>query len=134
MVMVHLDARRDGVDVPEQHRGHPALALNLSRAFRLDVFEVGPFSVMASLSFQGEVYRCVIPYGAIFSLTSKADGQSRIFADAVPPEVQILAADEDVEESAPPEPQEPVADDGAPARAAEASDSADNGPFLRLVD
>ncbi len=134
MVMVHLDARRDGVDVPEQHRGHPALALNLSRAFRLDVFEVGPFSVAASLSFQGEIYQCVIPYGAIFSMTSKADGQSRIFADAVPPEVQILADEEGEEESAAPEAEEPMVDDGATARAADSGDSAGSGPFLRLVD
>jgi len=134
MVMVHLDTRRDGVDVPEQHRGHPALALNFSRAFRLDVFEVGPFEVVASLSFQGEVYRCVVPYGAIFSMTSKVDGQSRIFSDALPPELEAMAESIETEPDAASERggAEVIDDDVPPTP--ESTESAPTAPFLRLVD
>ena len=133
MVMIHLDTRRDGVDVPEQHRGHPALALNLSRAFRLDVFEVGPFAVHASLSFQGEVYRCVLPYDAIFSMTSKVDGQSRVFADALPPELAAMA---DAAETAPVDTLDTP--ESEPLESEPVTPDADTGtqtpPRLRLVE
>ena len=137
MVLLHLDTRREGVTVPPQHRGHPALPLNLSHAFRLDVFEIGPVAVEASLSFQGEVYRCVLPYDAIFSMTSRVDGQSRLFADSVPPELEEIAQDAAAQAKLG---QSPAGEIDVSAAAAEYDGDdvrlreAAPGPSLRLVD
>lgn len=109
MVMVHLDARRDGVDVPEHLRSDPALALNLSHRFHLDVFDIGSDAVEASLSFQGRTYLCRLPWTAIFALTSHVTGRSIVFPTSVPPELRptLLAAIEahrDEPSDPPPEP------------------------------
>lgn len=98
LVRVHLDARRDGVDLPEHLRGDLMLSLNLSRRFQLEMFEVGPLAVKASLSFGGERYPCVLPYRAIWRLESRETGEVALFEDTVPPE--LLAAAEAAEAAA----------------------------------
>ncbi|MCA9542956.1 MAG: stringent starvation protein B [Myxococcales bacterium] len=92
MVTVHVDARLDGVDVPPHLRGDLMLALNLSRRFQLDVFELGPLAIRASLSFNGEPYPCVLPWRALWRLESRVTGEVALFEDSVPPE--LLAAAE----------------------------------------
>ena len=88
---MHLDARRDEVDVPEHLRDDPMLILNLSRRFGLEVFEIGPIAVKASLGFGAERYLCVLPWTAIWAMTSKVDGEQAVFPEAVPPELMAAA-------------------------------------------
>jgi stringent starvation protein B len=88
MVTIQLDPRRTGVDVPEGHKSEPALTLNLSLAFNLDVFEIGPYSVIANLSFGGTRHRCVIPYQAIYVIVSQAQGKHLLFPEDVPIELE----------------------------------------------
>jgi stringent starvation protein B len=109
LVMIHLDARRDGVDLPEHLRGQPSVALNLSRRFGLDVFEIGADAVLASLSFQGRVYLCRLPWPAVFLMTSHATERAYVFPASVPSEFPVLLS-EGTEEVAPapePEPEAP---------------------------
>jgi stringent starvation protein B len=91
MVMVHLDTRVDGVDVPDDLHDDPMLALNLSHRFGLEVFEIGPFGVKASLGFGDSRHLCVLPWAAIWSMTSTAEGKRFVFPDAVPPELMAAA-------------------------------------------
>jgi stringent starvation protein B len=132
MVMLHLDTRSPGVDVPEHLRGTEALALNLSHAFRLDLFEVGPYEIVANLSFGDLRYRCVLPWKSIFSMTQHATGERRVYVEDFPPE--LLAS---IKREAGPEKQEaPVDAEASIDLAEDRSDSpaSDAGtPHLRLV-
>ena len=87
VVLVNLDPRVEGADVPTQFRQQPVLGLNLSRRYHLDVFEVGPLAVKASLSFGGDRYLCVLPWTAIFSMSAQADGTSESWPESFPPEL-----------------------------------------------
>ena len=89
LVSIQLDPRREGVDVPEAYRGQPALCLNLSRSFHLDVFEVGRLAIEASLSFGGVRHHCVIPYSAIYSIESAALERHYFFPEDVPVELDL---------------------------------------------
>src|SRR5688500_2449421 len=92
VVMIHLDARQEGVMVPERFREDPHLRLNLDYAFRIPDFSVGEVEVKASLSFSGRPYPCLIPFLAIWGMSSHKTGQSVIFPESLPLEVaQIFA-------------------------------------------
>ena len=89
LVSIQLDPRRDGVDVPAAYRDQPALCLNLSHSFHLDVFEIGRFSIEASLSFGGARYHCVLPYSSIYSIECTALERHYFFPEDVPVELDI---------------------------------------------
>jgi hypothetical protein len=92
-VMIGVDATRPGVDLPPHLMGRPVVRLALSRLFRLDVFETGPFEVRANLSFGGERYLCVVPWAAIFQMTSEASEEDDVlFPDALSPRVLQMFA------------------------------------------
>lgn len=84
-LLLHLDARREGVDVPKHLRNNHSLTLKLSSLFQ------GPttwndISVTALLKFSGEYYRCVIPWTAVWGMTSSSNEQ-RIWPEDLPTEV-----------------------------------------------
>lgn len=83
MVLVTLDARRPGVDVPPALRDDPRLRLNLSHRFAqpLDVSDDG---VRAVLTFDGVPYECHLPWSALYMFVSHASGEPVLFPDDVP--------------------------------------------------
>jgi len=87
VAMVHLNARRPGVQVPEQHRGEAHLRLNLSYRYRIRDLEIGDAGVQATLSFGGRSFLCVLPWPAIFGITSQADGDGQLWPEDLPDEV-----------------------------------------------
>ncbi len=87
MVMVHLDARREGVRVPPAHADNHALALNLSYRFHLPDFQVDEHGVQASLSFNRQRFPCVLPWSAIFALRSHTDDSFHVWPGDVPSEL-----------------------------------------------
>jgi len=90
MVMVHLDARRAGVSVPEELRDDPHLRLNLSYRFRPCDLELSDEGVQATLTFGGEPWSCRVPFDALFGLTSHVTGESLVWLEDVPEEVLAL--------------------------------------------
>jgi stringent starvation protein B len=84
MVMVHLDATQQGVDVPNMHADSAALALNLSYRFRIPDFRVDDEGVYASLSFNREPYPCRLPWHAIFAIRSHVDDTFHVWPEDVP--------------------------------------------------
>lgn len=103
VAMVHLDARREGVAVPQQHAQDPHLRLNLSYRYRIPDFEVDDAGVRATLSFGGRAFHCVLPWEAIFGVTSAASGDGQVWPEDLPAEVVSAARDEQDE----PPPAEP---------------------------
>ncbi|MFT5430514.1 MAG: stringent starvation protein B [Myxococcota bacterium] len=99
MVMLHLDARRIGVEVPPALSVDHHLRLNFSYRFHLEHFEVTKNGIEASLSFSGVPHACEVPWSAVFAMTSHASGEWRIWAEDLPDEVveraAALTADDD---------------------------------------
>lgn len=69
MVMVHMDPRREGVQVPPQFAGDPVLRLNLAYGFNLPALDVDEDGIFAMLSFGGHRFGCSMPWDAVFALT-----------------------------------------------------------------
>ncbi|WP_158542437.1 ClpXP protease specificity-enhancing factor SspB [Lujinxingia litoralis] len=79
MVMVILDPRVEGVQVPPQFYGQPELRLNFSHDFHLVDFDYDVQGVRGSLSFQGKRFFCNIPWVAIHMLYAHESGEGYVF-------------------------------------------------------
>jgi len=86
VAMLHLDARRPGVTVPPEHRDEAHLRLNLSHRYGIPDLAIGDASVQATLSFGGRPFHCVLPWEAIFGITSHA-GEGQVWPEDLPVEV-----------------------------------------------
>ena len=122
--MLHLDARRPGVSVPQQYAQDPHLRLNLSYRYQIPDLVVDEERVQATLSFGGRPFRCVVPWKAIFAMTTPSgDGKVwpedlpaevvRASQEAPPPRTPTLAAVETDDDEQPPD-EEPSAPKGRP--------------------
>jgi len=95
VAMVHLDARRPGVIVPQQYAGDAHLRLNVSYRYAIPDFEIDDSRVQATLSFGGQQFRCIMPWTAIFAVTSNASGDGQVWPEDLPVEVvQTMAEGE----------------------------------------
>lgn len=68
-VMMHLDARRPGVEVPPHLSRESHLRLNLSYRFAGNDLTITEQSASSSLSFQGQRTLCVLPFDAVFAMS-----------------------------------------------------------------
>ena len=93
VAMLHLDARRPGVIVPPQYAQDPHLRLNLSYRFQIHDLEIDDARVQATLSFGGRLFQCIVPWAAIFGITSQATGDGQVWPEDLPVEV-VESADE----------------------------------------
>jgi stringent starvation protein B len=86
-VMVFLDARAEGVLVPERFRNDPELKLNFDYAFRVPDFEVREDGLIATLSFSQTPYFCAIPMEAIWQVVSLKTKKNYIYPESFPMEM-----------------------------------------------
>ncbi|MCP4498958.1 MAG: hypothetical protein GY822_03200 [Deltaproteobacteria bacterium] len=93
MVMVTLDTRRKGVQVPARFRNDLQLHLNFSHRFGIDDFLYDEQGVQASLSFHGRALRCVVPWTAVYMMRSHVDQAVAIFPEDLPEEMQDVAVE-----------------------------------------
>ena len=93
VAMVHLDARRPGVSVPVQYRDEAHLRLNLSYRYGIPDMVIGDEQVRATLSFSGYPFYCIVPWEAVFGVTSHASGDGQVWPQDLPVEVANAAAD-----------------------------------------
>ena len=113
LVMVHLDPRYEGVEVPEWLKTDATLRLNIAYGFNLPALEVDAEGIYAVLSFGCQNYGCTLPWASIFALTlpdEAHDGQ--VWPESLPAELfdaMAKAQEAEVEASSP-------------------------GPHLRIVD
>ena len=87
LTMVHLDARRAGVIVPEHLRTEPHLLLNLSYRFDPPDLTIGEWGVRSTLSFSGQRFTVAIPWSALYAITSHVTKEFWIFPDDMPAEL-----------------------------------------------
>lgn len=79
MVMVTLDPRVPGVEVPPKFEGLPELRLNFSHLFHIDDFDYDARGVRASLSFEGVRHFCDVPWSAVSMLYSHETSDLVVF-------------------------------------------------------
>src|SRR5438105_73774 len=87
IAMVHLDARRPGVEVPPEYAQEAHLRLNLSYRYSIPDLEVGEERVQATLSFGGRPFQCLLPWESIFGITSHSSGDGQVWPEDLPVEV-----------------------------------------------
>ncbi|EKD42723.1 MAG: hypothetical protein ACD_73C00041G0003 [uncultured bacterium] len=102
-VMVFVDTRKSGVELPAQHKGNPQLPLNLDYAFQIPDFKVFDDRVEASLSFNRQRYFCIIPLSAIYAISSKITTEAIVYAEDLPKDISLFEAPAKKEESETPE-------------------------------
>jgi stringent starvation protein B len=87
LVMIHLDARRPGVLVPQNLRVEPHLRLNLSYRFEPQDLSVNEWGVRSTLSFSGKRFLVAVPWSALFAIASHATQEFWMYPDDMPHEL-----------------------------------------------
>src|SRR6516164_5532188 len=87
MAMIHLDARRPGVLVPDALRSEVHLRLNLSYRFEPPDLAIGDWGVRCTLSFSGKRFTVAVPWSALFAITSKVTHEFWMFPEDMPTEL-----------------------------------------------
>lgn len=92
-VLVHLDARRDDVEVPKHLKSNAQLILQLGLNLAVPIrdLEVNDAGVSCTLSFSRTPFFCVLPYPAIFAMVSEDGGKAMVWPEDVPAEVARAA-------------------------------------------
>lgn len=125
-VLVHIDARCEGVSVPERLRADPKLVLRFGYQLTPTILDldVGADALSGTLSFGGVPHRCVLPWGAVYAVVSEGDQRGMVWPDDVPPEAMDLGDDSD----------EPADLDGAEAEPEPAPRKTGGRGHLKLVE
>ncbi len=87
-VLVHLDPRRPGVDVPPDHRDGPRLVLRFGHGLTPPIvgFVIDESGVAGTLMFKGQPYRCQVPWPAVFAIVGE-NNRGLVWPPEVPSEV-----------------------------------------------
>jgi len=70
---LHFDPRMKGVVVPERFRKQELLVLNYSYRYHIADFDFDDDKVVASLSFGGNPFQCVVPWNAVMGIGNQAE-------------------------------------------------------------
>jgi len=97
LTLVHIDARRAGVEVPPEFRTDATLRLNLSYRFPDIDLDIDDDAVRATLTFGSMRFRCVLPWSSIFAMTLPQSQEGLVWPDDLPPE--LAAALQELEET-----------------------------------
>lgn len=74
IAVLYLDPRISGVIVPEKFSGQSLLVLNYSYKYGVNDFMFDDNLVVASLSFGGFPFRCVVPWEAVGAIVDHSRG------------------------------------------------------------
>ncbi len=85
--MIHLDARRPGVLVPEHLKQDPHLLLNLSYRFDPPDLAVGEWGVRCTLTFGGKRFTIAVPWSALYAISSQHTKEFWMYPDDMPREL-----------------------------------------------
>src|SRR4051812_29808725 len=87
MTMIHLDARRPGVLVPENLRQEAHLLLNLSYRFDPPDLAVGEWGVRCTLTFSNKRFTIAVPWSALYAISSHLSKEFWMYPDDMPREL-----------------------------------------------
>lgn len=114
-ILVHVDARRDEVSVPDGFRRDPKLVLRFGYGLTPAIVDlsVDGEGIAGTLTFDGIPHRCVLPWGAVYAVVAETDQRGMVWPDDVPAAVVEQLADEPTPTEASPteaSPDEPAPD------------------------
>lgn len=86
-VLLHLDTRRDGVEVPVEYASDARMVLRVGHGLKPPIpdLAVDDACVRATLTFHGRPFKCVLPWSAIYAVLSE-DNRGMLWPEDVPPE------------------------------------------------
>lgn len=87
-VFIHLDPRKDGVQVPVGFKKQAQLVLQigLNMVVKIPDLEVDEEGISCTLSFNRRPHYCHMPWASIYALVDES-GRGMVWPDDVPPEV-----------------------------------------------
>jgi stringent starvation protein B len=85
--MIHLDARRPGVLLPDHLKHEPHLLLNISYRFTPPDLTVSEWGVRETLTFSGTAFCVAVPWSALYAISSHATKEFWMYPDDMPPEL-----------------------------------------------
>lgn len=86
-MLIHFDARVDGVSLPDHLMNNPTVSLKLSYNF-MGGMEINSERIWAKLLFSGKMVDCYIPFQAIWGATSSS-GANMIWPEFAPKEIML---------------------------------------------
>ena len=89
-VLIHIDARKEEVEVPLQHQGDPSLTLKVSYYFQGETTH-DELGIVSYLKFDGHYIKCALPWTGVWGMTS-SDGETHVWPEDVPREVYLQMA------------------------------------------
>lgn len=84
---LHLDPRVAGVYLPSYLTDQPVLVLNYSYRYGVGDFRFDDKVVEATLSFSRQPYFCIVPWSAVFAVTTDARTEGSVWQEDLPPEL-----------------------------------------------
>jgi stringent starvation protein B len=92
-VLIHLDARRSDVAVPERFRGEAKLVLRFGHGLTPPIpdLTVDAHGVSATLTFGGSPFRCVLPWAAIYAAVADGEQRGMVWPDDIPEDLLMGA-------------------------------------------
>ena len=93
-VLVILNPRTKGVLVPRYLQSDPELALEvgLNMATPIPDLEIGELGMQATLTFSGDIFRCWVPWDAVFAMQQSGGGAGVVWPDFAPPDSELSKA------------------------------------------
>jgi stringent starvation protein B len=85
--MIHLDARKPGVLVPDHLKKEPHLLLNISYRFTPPDLTVSEWGIRETLTFSGTSFCVAVPWSALYAISSHATKEFWMYPDDMPPEL-----------------------------------------------
>ena len=91
-VSIHLDARREGVKVPEEHTSNRHLVLQYGQNMPIPIpdLKVDDDGITATLSFSRTPHRTFVPWTAVYIVACN-DGRGILYYEDVPEDVSFFA-------------------------------------------
>jgi stringent starvation protein B len=91
-VYLHLDPRREGVNVPEWFKEKSQLVLQIGLNFPIPIrdLEIDERGVRCTLSFNRQPFYCIVPWSSVYALIAE-DGQATVWPTEIPTELAPLA-------------------------------------------
>ena len=88
-VQIRVDSTKEGVVLPPFLMDRVQVTLNLSYAFKPDVFVIDEEGIQVTLSFSGEKSLCILPWESLYFLHSlspngESVGDGEVFIESIP--------------------------------------------------
>lgn len=95
-VLIHCDARRSDVAVPDRFRTEAKLVLRFGHGLSPPIpdLTVDEHGVSATLTFGGTPFRCVLPWAAIYAAVADGEQRGMVWPDDIPEDLLMGGASE----------------------------------------